>query len=436
MTELSYQLIERILPENTARIFIAYSGGVDSHVLLHLCATHVRNKREIIAVHIHHGLQQEADGWSEHCRSVTAGLSVGYLEIKVNAHPEKRQSGEEAARNARYAAMEVLLENNDVLLLAQHREDQLETVLLQLFRGAGIQGLAAMPVKMAFGSGAMLRPLLDCEKKMILQYARKHHLCWVEDPSNLKQDFDRNFLRNRIIPQLRQRWPSLDKTVSRSASHCAEAVRLLAAEVEELLPGIYEREQQTLRIASLMKLSADQRNLVLRHWFRLLGLRPPTKTSLDKILEEVIAARTDAGPELKTQACLIKRYQGMLYCVREEEVTGMIEQVWPKTLCELKSPGGRSLKRVNACSGIPVRFWDQATVMVKSRKGGESLSLPGRKGHHQLKKLFQEASVPPWQRRVMPLIYIDGQLAAVGGMWISSDFFSSGEEPCFQIIWK
>ena len=216
----------RLVDQN---IFIAYSGGIDSHVLLHLCASDAQLKAKLTAVYINHGLQAESESWGKHCEQVCNSLDVKFISLTANAQAAPGESPEEAARNARYAVLKPLLGADDVLLLAQHAEDQLETVLLQLFRGSGLKGLSGMPASMAFGQGKLVRPLLEVSKNDIIAYANAHNLKWIEDPSNQHRHFDRNFLRHDIIPLLKQRWPSLAVTVSRAAGHCANAQDLLGA---------------------------------------------------------------------------------------------------------------------------------------------------------------------------------------------------------------
>ena len=185
------------------QVFVAFSGGVDSHVLLHLCASSPALKNKLTAVYVHHGLQKQADQWAEHCVQIAKQLSVSFRMVPVDAKHMPGESPEETARIVRYQALQSLLDENDVLLLGQHREDQLETILLQLFRGAGLAGLAAMPEKKSFGKCLLLRPLLDISQQEIKAYAVEHKLDWIEDPSNLRNEFDRNYLRNSIIPLIK-----------------------------------------------------------------------------------------------------------------------------------------------------------------------------------------------------------------------------------------
>ena len=289
------------------RIFIGYSGGVDSHVLLHVCAAFPELKTKITAVYIHHGLQKEADDWAIHCQKIALDLGVSFLEIRVDASANPRESPEEAARNARYNAFKNLVLENDILLMAQHREDQLETVLLQLFRGSGLKGLAGMPEKMPYAKGFLLRPFLNVSKVEITAYALENQLIWIEDPSNQSTIYDRNFLRHEIIPQLKGRWQSLDKTVSRTATHCADAQNLISTIAQNHFEMVFNAEDKTLNIAKLQTFSEIEQRLILRHWFEHLGLRMPSHDFLERILKEVIGAKIDRHPILHKKGLTVSR---------------------------------------------------------------------------------------------------------------------------------
>jgi tRNA(Ile)-lysidine synthase len=406
-----------------AQVFIAYSGGVDSHVLLHLCAVY-RHDFRLHAVYIHHGLQDVAEGWGQHCQATAEQLQIGFSLLRVNAHPAPGQSPEEAARNARYQALQALLNNGDVLMLAQHREDQLETVLLQLFRGAGLPGLSGMPAQCQFGKGQMVRPLLDASKQAILDYAQAQNLHWVEDPTNQQNDYDRNYLRNVILPNLKERWPASDKTVSRSAQHCAEAQSILTELAQELLNQVLLTEHNTLDINKLLSFTQQKQHLIVRQWFKYLGLKMPPQSLLSRIFTEVIAAKTQSDPVLALAEHSVRRYHGQLYCVPNFAVFDMSDKLWPRDQRVVTISKQMSITAYEASTGILAKQWQNALVTVRFRSGGETIKLPGRQGHHALKKLYQEAGIPPWQRTAMPLIYLDDKLAAVADLWISADFYT------------
>ena len=432
---LKINTITSLIAANTNKVFIAYSGGIDSHVLLHLAALNKELKAKITAVYVHHGLQIEADEWAEHCQHIAQELGVGFKCLTVKVQKTTAQSLEELARDARYQAFESLMESNDVVLLAQHREDQMETVLLQLFRGAGVQGLSAMPLTISFGKGQMCRPFLDVSKQEINDYALAHQLCWIEDPSNQSDEFDRNFLRNQIVPQLKQKWPALDKTIARSARHCGNAQRLTEDLAKQLLTQVCDKTGQTLNISQLLELERIKQNLVIREWFKVNNLRMPAEKILNAILDEVVNAEQSKNPEIRGLGYCIRRYRKKLYCLTSTDTNKQLcEQLWTIPEKQLILADGSKLVISESSTGIPQRLWDAAEVTIKFRQGAEKISLPGRAGRHTLKKLYQEKGVPPWQRSNIPLIYLDNNLAAVADLWIAADYFDQNES-CYQLDW-
>jgi len=437
MAELLSSLsIESALTQyhNPPHIYIGYSGGIDSHVLLHFCASMARLKEKITAVYVHHGLQLEADAWAEHCKKTATDLGVDFKVIRVDAIAGQGESPEEVARNARYTALRTLIETDDLLLVAQHREDQLETVLLQLFRGSGLSGLSAMPAFMDFGKGVLLRPLLDTPKIAVEDYAKLHNLSWIEDPSNQNNNFNRNFLRNAIVPLLKQRWPACDKTVARSAGHCAEAQLLLSEQAKKLFLPIFNGLDETLSISQLIAYSFTQQRLVIREWFQILNLKMPSQAFIERIQSDVISARPDSDPLLSGKDYCIRRYRDKLYCLKVGRAEKIVASIWPKMQTSFSFSAGQALCFMPSSAGICYEKWQKSTVVVKARSGGEKISLPGRKGHHDLKQLFQEAGIAPWERAGIPLIYLDDKLAVVGDLWISADFYSEKEQRCISFF--
>jgi tRNA(Ile)-lysidine synthase len=431
---LSAEIIENLLNphKSFAHIYVGYSGGIDSHVLLHLCASLTMLKDKITAVYVHHGLQAEADAWAEHCKKTADNSGVNFCTLPVDATAETGESPEEAARNARYTALKSLIAVDDVLLVGQHREDQLETVLLQLFRGAGLRGLSGIPESIFFGQGLMMRPLLNVAKQDINEYAKTHHLQWIEDPSNQQNDYDRNFLRNIVIPLIKQRWTACDKTVARSAKHCAEAQVIVSAVADELFFPVFNETSKTLCAKQLQAHKSPRQQLIIRHWFQSLGLRMPTQAFVERIQSEVIAAREDSDPILVGQGFFIRRYRDRLYCLKHIEPESLPDINWHSGETSISFATHRKLSCVNSSSGILLEQWQKAKVTVKFRSGGEKIRLPNRKENHTLKKLFQEVGIPPWEREMIPLIYLNNKLAAVGDLWISADFYHEKPDACIR----
>lgn len=400
--------------------------------MLHVCASVEQLKDKITAVYVHHGLQAEAEAWARHCRKTAEDLGVDFLMCRVKAIALPGESPEEAARNARYRALKPLLGINDILMTAQHREDQMETVLLQLFRGSGLRGLSAMPERMPFGQGMLLRPLLNVSKQAINDYARAQALHWVEDPSNQRNEYDRNFLRNEVVPLLKQRWPALEKTVARSANHCAEAQNLLSALADKLFAQVFNKNDRTLCISKLQEHTPARQQLVIRHWFQSLGLKMPARAFIGSILTEVLATRQDSDPVLAGQGYCIRRYRDKLYCLNQSADSRQAI-IWPAGQSYLQLADDEVLSCAPSSAGILGEYWRSSAIVVRFRRGGEKICLPGRKGRHTLKNLFQEAGIPPWEREIMPLVYLDDELAAVGDKWISAAFYREKKEACISL---
>lgn len=419
------------------KIFIGYSGGVDSHVLLHLLANSLAKKQNISAVYIHHGLQKAADEWQLHCQHISADLGVQFLALPVDAQANKGESPEEAARNARYQAFANLITKENVLFFAQHEQDQLETVLLQLFRGAGLKGLSGMPVETQIGAGRLLRPLLETSQAEILNYANTHQLKWVEDPSNQDVAYDRNYLRQQILPLVEQRWQGVHQAVLRSAKHCADAQQLLSTKAKLDMLALYDKNSQSLDISALLLNDSLQQQWLVREWMNHLNLRMPSMKVLDSILGDICLARSDANPVVQFEGCTIRRYQNRLYRVLECEKTDCLTELkWLNIEQALVLSDNTQLSVMSSENGIAMRYLNDAQVCIKYRSGGEKIGLPRRSGRHSLKKLYQEANIPPWQRERLPLIYIDGQIAAIADLWISSKFYAHENESCYNIVWQ
>ena len=303
------------LPPTTQQLWITYSGGVDSHVLLHAIAQlHSQlSPIQLRAVHIHHGLNEQADDWATHCFKVCQQLNVPCDVLKVKIIKQTRQSLEALARQARYNAIKKIINDGDVALTAQHADDQAETLLLQLLRGAGAAGLSAMPQLASLGRGWLMRPLLNFTQADLLNYAEYHQLKWIEDSSNQNIHFDRNFLRHQVIPVLKNRWESMTPVLNRVAQHQAETTILLMELAQQDYVSCRGIQASQLHLPTLQLLSiARQRNLI-RFWIKQSNLPTPTTVQLEHILVNVIAAQNDRQPVVKWQGGEVRRYQDHLY---------------------------------------------------------------------------------------------------------------------------
>jgi tRNA(Ile)-lysidine synthase len=419
--------------------WIAFSGGLDSTVLLHLCAELQRQQPEyrFAAIHVHHGLQPAAEAWAAHCGSVCERLGIPLRIQPVKAEARHGQSPEEAARNARYNAFRALIGPGDAVLTAQHLDDQAETLLLQLFRGAGLAGLAAMPEWIEFSPGYLMRPLLGISREGLQAYAEIHRLDWVEDPSNRDEGYDRNLLRNRIMPLLKQRWPSLTQSLSRSARHCAEAHEALESRARALLAEARHPQRNTLLIEGLRELLPHDQRLVLRAWLKASGFRMPSTKVLERMIEQGLNAAADRNPAVRWPEGEVHRYRRELHLMPPlPRLAPGARLEWANTeRLRLPEGNGELIVKPTSSRGIPGAVWQAARIRVGYREGGEKIRLAGRDGSHALKKLYQEAGIPPWLRERMPLIYLDDRLAAVGGLWLAAEWSSLRQEPRLALEW-
>lgn len=399
------------------RYHLAFSGGLDSTALLH-CLAGVRDRLpgELQALHVHHGLQADADAWGAHCKALCYDLSIPYQQIELTLISTQGQSLEAMARDARYAALADVIQEGEMLLTAQHQDDQAETLLLQLMRGSGPAGLAAMPRLLGFGPGWLARPLLDVPRAAVEEYARQYRLSWVEDPSNRDQRFDRNFIRQRVMPLLRDRWPAASATIARSARLSGELQGLVNDQATEDLQSVRGPWPGTLSVSGLLSLSPARRRSLLRHWVRELGGALPGSRHLRRIEDECLLARRDATPLVHWGDCEVRRFRDGLFLLRPQPPHDPC-QVIPWSGVEslsLPSDLGRLVLEATA-AGISWQQWLHARVEVRFRQGGERCLVAGSKRHRRLKTLFQEWQVPPWDRERIPLLFIDGELAAIPG---------------------
>ncbi len=428
------QLLSQPLP---AAWQVAYSGGLDSSALLHAMAG-LRGRFDIPvgAVHVHHGLQADADRWADHCRRVCADHSIPLSVLQVDARPARGESPEAAARHARYAALADWLAPDHCLLTAQHQDDQAETLLLQLLRGAGVPGLASMPACTAFGEGIHLRPLLSVSRQALHDYALAAGLEWIEDPSNAETGLDRNFLRHSVMPLLQSRWPALSGNLSRSAAHAAEAAGLLDSLAMDDRQAAGGRDTDTLMVSALQALSpARQRNL-LRFWMKQQAGHAPSAAVLTRVQHDVLDSRRDAMPCVQWGRHALRRYRDELFVLP----VALPDQPRPECAWRLDAPlpltdGAVLTATPGVGEGLRRAAIGADGVRIRWRRGGETCRPAGRGHRHALKKLFQEAGVPPWQRHRIPLLYVENELAAVAGMWICEPFQAGPGEAGYRIDW-
>ena len=374
------------------RILVGLSGGVDSVVLLHALA----QRQKVSAAHIHHGLSPNADQWAEFCRRLCKRLGVPLTVRKVKV--AKRTEAD--ARKARYDALRQL--PFDVLALAHQLDDQAETVLMNLLRGAGPQGARGMRPVARFDGRILLRPLLDVPREAIVAYAREHKLTWIEDESNASDAFTRNFLRLRIGPLLAERYPRWREALARAARHFA------AAEVDA--------------------------NKALREFLTAQGLRAPSEAKLVEMLKQLMGKGTRTT--IRHDGAQLRMYRGAVTVERRTaKPFGGVAWRGESTLA-LPELGGELRFRRRRGEGIDDRFVTKGKLAVKLRSGGERLQLDAKRPRRTLKNLFQEAGVPPWERERLPLIYCGGDLVWVPGVGTDCRYRSAGKTIGWVPEWR
>jgi tRNA(Ile)-lysidine synthase len=410
------------------RVVLAFSGGLDSTALGHALLKRRRRLGDLRFVHVDHGLQEASAAWSRHCHRMAQTWKVPLVVVRIQVELPPGASLEAAARDARYAALAGEMRQDELLVTAQHRDDQVETLLLQLLRGAGATGLAAMPALASFGAGRLARPLLDVSRAELEAYARAWKLTWVEDPSNARTQFGRNYLRHRVLPVIRERWPGMDATVARTARHMAEADALLGGLARSDLAAA--ADGAALRVSSLRALPQARRRNALRRFIADAGVDAPPTRQLDEIVGSMLLAREDAQPEVRWGGTLIRRRSGRL---------------------ELKvmSEGAADSTRLSACKSwrwseereFPLNGREQLALVddpqgpldldslpevleLRARGGGETLRPAPRARTQSLKKLMQAAKLTKEERASLPLLYAGegpkGRLIAAGDRWLDA----------------
>ena len=451
--------LEHLLPEfPDVALCVALSGGVDSTALLTAIAQMRADGRgegsrgvRLRAVHVNHGLHPNAARWSAHCRKLARQLDVPLKVLTVSVSRERGTSLEEAARRARYRCFAQQLQGGEALLTAHTQDDQLETVLLQLFRGCGLPGLAAMPGIAPLGAGRLVRPLLVCSRPELEAWVRARGLTWVEDDTNADERFDRNYLRRRVLPAVRERWSGVSAAVARSARHAAEAQRLLSALAQADLERA--RDGGSLSVKALRLLPPDRRRNVLRLWIASAGHALPDARRLQEISGPLIDARADSHPrvawasERATQAgtsrrITVLRHADLLSLTAPEPVldsAAPAEQLgwdWRESSrCAL--PDGGALELTPERHGpidldaLPPR------LAVPWRRGGERLRVRRGGPRRALKSLLQEAHVPLAERARLPLLVAGGALIAAADLWIDESVRASPEaRHRGRLIWR
>ena len=428
-------VLHRLGLSSATPLTVAFSGGLDSCVLLHaLCQLRESLDLPLQAVHVDHGLHPESSGWARRAQQTCDRLKIPCTVERVQVTRIREHGLEDAARRARYACLARHVAQGEVLLTAHQADDQAETVLLQLLRGAGVHGLAAMPAMAAFHKGRLARPLLEFTREQLAAYARQENLQWIDDTSNADLRLSRNYLRHRIFPLLEAHWPEASRRIARSAGMAAEAAELLDDLAESDWSSCRGVEETRLSVVALRGLPPPRQRNLVRYWLRQQGFQAPTAMHLDQVLAQVARDPRSNRAVIRWPGTEVCRYRDELIALRPCAETDSGWRMHWNLTDPLEIPGVGFLRAEKSQGdGLSCERIGQSPIIVGLRQGGEVCRLPGRVHHRKLKKLLQEAGIPPWERKRLPLVYVNGELAAIGDRWVCEPYAARANEPGWKL---
>jgi len=402
---------------------------MDSVVLLHVVKECLAGGGALRALHVNHGLQADSDEWEEFCRDLCRGWDVPF-SVRTVAVPESGASPENRARIARYDAFSEALAPGECLLLAHHLDDQMETMLLRLSRGAGTRGLSGIPARRKLGEGMVVRPLLRCPREALADYAKAHDLRWTEDASNRNTDFDRNFCRHEILPAIERRWPDFRREWERSRKLIADSQELLTELAELDLERCAGTTKHRLRLDALRQLSAPRLHNALRHWIEKAIHSPADPGKLRSLPHQLIAPDQATNAAIDFHSHQVRRFNNELYLVPNLPlIDPEIRLTWnPSCGPVLQLPNNGSLHAIptpdNGLAGKPYQ--------IRYRQGGETCRL-AKRPTKTLKKILNESHIEPWLRNRLPLLFDGSDLAAIPGIGITQTVTT---QPGYRIEWR
>jgi len=434
LSECVSDALTSIIPRGRS-LLLGLSGGVDSVVLLHLLVQlSPRFSWQLSALHVHHGISRHADNWTEFCTELCAKYAVPLQIERVDIAPLRAKGIEAAARQLRYAAM--ARQKVDFIALAHHRDDQAETLLLQLLRGAGVRGASAMPLlKIRHDAPALLRPLLNVERSQLEAYAREHELRWIEDDSNGDVSYPRNFLRHRVLPVLEQRFPAYRTTLARSADHFAEAAALLdELAVQDAKSAI---NGDRLGVATLRQLSKARGKNLLRYFLAAQGAPIPDSTRLAEMLRQLCEAGEGAQICITWQEWQLRCYRGHAFALPVTLPAADFAIVWQGE-AEIVLPASHGVLNFQPVlgQGLSLEKLHKGAVTIRPRQGSESILLNAARPRQSLRNLLPRQGVPPWQRELLPLLFCGDELVHVPSIATSGKYVAQAGEKGVLVSWK
>jgi tRNA(Ile)-lysidine synthase len=422
---------------NSKKFWIACSGGMDSSVLLHLFFSN-KNKisQDMEVLYVNHGLQEEANDWEEFCEKQSQQYGIPFTQLQVIEVCPKKASVEAWAREKRYSLIEEVIDKNDVLFTAHHKDDQVETFFLQALRGAGPRGLASMPLVKKYAEALHARPLLKYSRNELSRYAEENNIIWQEDKSNLELRYDRNYFRHKITPVIEERWPAYRETINRLINHQKESRILLDEVAKDDIKLAQHKNKRSLNLEVIKKLSKERQKNLIFVWLKELNLNSPGSRNIDQIILDIIYSATDKSPCVNWDNVEIRRYKNLLYASKmmlERDVN--IEYTWkPENILNILDE--TLIAKLECGKGVSKLKTENADFVVRYRRGGEKIHPDNLSHSRTVKQLFQEQSVLPWLRDRIPLIYINGELAVIPGFCIDKNYSADKNESSWDICWS
>ena len=413
------------------KLVVAFSGGLDSCVLLDLLANLRKTLPfQLSAHHVNHGLSPNANTWANFCAEFCTKFIIPFTLSTVKVAQNSGLGLEATARAARYEAL--LGADADFICLAHHQDDQAETLLLQLARGAGVKGLAGMGAM----NGRLLRPLLDVPRSALEAYASANDLTWINDESNANTKFDRNFMRHEILPKLEAQYPAIKQTISRSAAHLADCSAMLDDLAELDATNALQQNMQQLNVQTLANLSTARAGNLVRWWLAQNQLAMPSTPVLQQILQQLLVAKADAAIQIKVSDSLtVRRYQGYAYLVSDVPASAPINLLWQGEASVILPDNSRLIFTQKMGEGFALNRVKNIKLRIKNREGGERFRPELGRPQRSLKQVLQTHAMPPWQREKLPLIFMDETLAIIPNVGVDAGLQANGGEMGLTVKW-
>ena len=447
MNEFQSKLFENIKRQSSSKSIepnklsfaIAYSGGLDSSVLLHasLELLKVGYIGSLRAIHVNHGIYPDSNQWETFCENRCRQNNIPFFCQKFYL-AKNNATSELDARKVRYQYFETIIEKGEYLLFAHHQDDQVETLLFRLFRGTGIRGLGGIPEKRHLGKGYLARPLINITRNEIKRYAKDFDLDWVDDPSNLESEYSRNFLRNEVIPLLEKKWPSVSKKLNQFSNLAKEQASILD-EVAKQDRDALSQENNQLDCDSLLKLSKSRQKNLIHFWIRELDVVSPSYIEIEQLLSQ-LESKSSTSIRVKIGNGWARSYDGKLFYLTEEEPEPLTDSVvWNEFDLPIDLPNGIRIDTVEASNiksnnQLMIRKPNvNEVVSIRPRVGGEIMTPSYRKHTADLKKIYQELKVPSWERKWLPIVYYNEKIVAVPGVFIVTEFHSTKNSIVFNL---